>query len=111
MTVIAILQIILVLVFIYVDYNEYRINQLIPMEKKEITFNQAIDILKKDIRKGRVKITPEKIGKMMDIFTPIPTLKLKKDVEGNPQDPPFKINKPSRLKKGLMKIKLFNRIW
>ena len=109
MTVIAMLQIILVLVFIYVDYNEYRINQLIPM-KKEITFNEAIDILKKDIRKGRVKITPEKISKMMDIFTPTPSLKLKKDVEGNPKDPPFEINKPSRLKNGLMKIKLFNKI-
>ena len=106
MTVIAMLQIILVLVFIYVDYNEYRRNQLIPM-KKEITFNQAIDILKKDIRKGRVKITPEKISKMMDIFTPTPSLKLNKIEEVKT----FKVKKPSMLKRGLIKVNLFNRIW
>ena len=106
MTVIAILQIILVLVFIYVDYNEYRRNQLIPM-KKEITFNEAIDILKKDIRKGRVKITPEKIGKMMEIFTPIPSLKLNKIEEVKT----FKVKKPSMFKRGLIKVNLFNRIW
>ena len=106
MTVIAILQIILVLVFIYVDYNEYRRNQLIPM-KKEITFNEAIDILKKDIRKGRVKITPEKIGKMMEIFTPTPSLKLNKIEEVKT----FKVKKPSMFKRGLIKVNLFNRIW
>ena len=100
------LQIILVLVFIYVDYNEYRRNQLIPM-KKEITFNEAIDILKKDIRKGRVKITPEKIGKMMDIFNPTPSLKLNKMEEVKT----FKVKKPSKLKRGLIKVNLFNRIW
>ena len=107
MEVIAMLQIILVLVFIYVDYNEYRRNQLIPMEKKEITFNEAIDILKKDIRKGRVKITPEKIGKMMEIFTPIPSLKLNKIEKVKT----FKVKKPSMLKRGLIKVNLFNRIW
>ena len=107
MEVIAMLQIILVLVFIYVDYNEYRRNQLIPMEKKEITFNEAIDILKKDIRKGRVKITPEKIGKMMEIFTPIPSLKLNKIEEVKT----FKVKKPSMLKRGLIKVNLFSRIW
>ena len=106
MTVIAILQIILVLVFIYVDYNEYRRNQLIPM-KKEITFNQAIDILKKDIRKGRVKITPEKISRMMDIFAPTPSLKLNKIEEVKT----FKVKKPSMFKRGLIKVNLFNRIW
>ena len=106
MTVIAMLQIILVLVFIYVDYNEYRRNQLIPM-KKEITFNEAIDILKKDIRKGRVKITPEKIGKMMEIFTPTPSLKLNKIEEVKT----FKVKKPSMFKRGLIKVNLFNRIW
>ena len=106
MTVIAMLQIILVLVFIYVDYNEYRRNQLIPM-KKEITFNQAIDILKKDIRKGRVKITPEKISRMMDIFAPTPSLKLNKIEEVKT----FKVKKPSMLKRGLIKVKLFSRIW
>jgi hypothetical protein len=106
MTVIAMLQIILVLVFIYVDYNEYRRNQLIPM-KKEITFNQAIDILKKDIRKGRVKITPEKISRMMDIFAPTPSLKLNKIEEVKT----FKVKKPSMFKRGLIKVNLFNRIW
>ena len=81
------------------------------MKKTAITFDEAIAILKKDIEYGRVKVTDEMIGKMMDIFITIPTLKLNKNVEGNPQDPPFKINKPSRLKKGLMKVKLFSRIW
>ena len=106
MTVIAILQIIVFLVFIYVEYREYRRNQLIPM-KKEITFNQAIDILKKDIRKGRVKITPEKISRMMDIFAPTPSLKLNKIEEVKT----FKVKKPSMLKRGLIKVKLFSRIW
>jgi hypothetical protein len=75
--------------------------------KKERTFNEAIDILKKDIRKGRVKITPEKIGRMMDIFTPIPSLKLNKVEEVKT----FKVKKPSMFKRGLIKVKLFSRIW
>ena len=73
-------------------------------------FEKGAEQFKRDIKSGKIKVTPDLIGRFAQIFA-IPTLKLKKNVEGNPQDPPFKINKPSRLKKGLMKVKLFNRIW
>ena len=72
-------------------------------------FEKGAEQFKRDIKSGKIKVTPDLIGRFAQIFA-IPTLKLKKNVEGNPQDPPFKINKPSRLKKGLMKVKLFNRI-
>ena len=72
-------------------------------------FEKGAEQFKRDIKSGKIKVTPDLIGRFAQIFA-IPTLKLKKNVEGNPQDPPFKINKPSKLKRGLMKINLFNRI-
>ena len=70
------------------------------------TFEQAIDILKKDIQEGRIKVTPEMMGQFMNIFTPIPTLKLKKETH----DIKVKSKCSSRAKNGLIKINLFNRI-
>ena len=72
-------------------------------------FEKGAEQFKRDIKSGKIKVTPDLIGRFAQIFA-IPTLKLKKNVEGNPQDPQFKINKPSKLKRGLMKINLFNRI-
>ena len=77
------------------------------MKKTAITFDEAIDILKKDIEYGRIKVTDEKIGRMMDIFITIPTLKLNKIEEVKA----FKVKKPSMFKRGLIKVKLFSRIW
>ena len=71
------------------------------------TFEQAIDILKKDIQEGRIKVTPEMMGKLLDIFTPIPTLKLNKKQKGNPQAPLNKKNKRPRIKNRLYKFNIF----
>jgi hypothetical protein len=72
-------------------------------------FEKGAEQFKRDIKSGKIKVTPDLIGRFAQIFA-IPTLKLKKNVEGNPQDPPFKINKPSKLKRGLIKVNLFNKI-
>ena len=71
-------------------------------------FEKGAEQFKRDIKSGRIKVTPDLIGRFAQIFA-IPTLKLKKDVEENPQL--ISAKKPSKLKRGLMKINLFNRIW
>ena len=72
-------------------------------------FEKGAEQFKRDIKSGKIKVTPDLIGRFAQIFA-IPTLKLNKNVEGYPQDPPFKINKPSKLKRGLIKVNLFNKI-
>ena len=69
-------------------------------------FEKGAEQFKKDIKSGKIKVTPDLIGRFAQIFA-IPKLKLNKIEEVKPT----KKNKPSRLKKGLMKVKLFNRIW
>ena len=68
-------------------------------------FEKGAEQFKKDIKSGKIKVTPDLIGRFAQIFA-IPKLKLNKIEEVKPT----KKNKPSRLKKGLMKINLFNRI-
>jgi len=69
-------------------------------------FEKGAEQFKKDIKSGKIKVTPDLIGRFAQIFA-IPKLKLNKIEEVKP----IKKNKcSSRAKKGLMKINLFNRI-
>jgi len=72
-------------------------------------FEKGAEQFKRDIKSGKIKVKPELIRRVAQKFDN-PTLKLNKNVEGYPQDPPFKINKPSKLKRGLIKVNLFNKI-
>ena len=69
-------------------------------------FEKGAEQFKRDIKSGKIKVTPDLIGRFAQIFA-IPTLKLNKNVE---EVKTFKINKPSKLKRGLIKVNLFNRI-
>ena len=69
-------------------------------------FEKGAEQFKRDIKSGKIKVTPDLIGSFAQIFA-IPTLKLNKNVE---EVKAFKINKPSKLKRGLIKVNLFNRI-
>ena len=69
-------------------------------------FEKGAEQFKRDIKSGKIKVTPDLIGRFAQIFA-IPTLRLKKDVE---EVKAFKTNKPSKLKRGLIKVNLFNRI-
>ena len=75
--------------------------------KKAITFEEAVDSFKKNIEEGDVKVTDEMIGQLMDIFTPIPSLKLNKTQKANPQDRQIKKNKRPRIKNKLYKFNIF----
>ena len=70
-------------------------------------FEKGAEQFKRDIKSGKIKVTPDLIGRFAQIFA-IPKLRLKKDVE---EVKAFKVKKPSRLKRGLIKVNLFNRIW
>ena len=69
-------------------------------------FKEGAERFKRDIKSGKIKVTPDLIGRFAQIFA-IPTLKLKKDVRGNPQDPPIKKNKRPRIKNQFYKFNLF----
>ena len=71
--------------------------------KKAITFEEAVDSFKKNIEEGDVKVTDEMIGQLMDIFTPIPSLKLKKEAN----NPKSKKNKRPRILNQLYKFNIF----
>jgi len=70
-------------------------------------FEKGAEQFKRDIKSGKIKVTPDLIGRFAQIFA-IPKLRLKKDVE---EVKAFKVKKPSKLKRGLIKVNLFNRIW
>ena len=69
-------------------------------------FEKGAEQFKRDIKSGKIKVTPDLIGRFAQIFA-IPKLRLKKDVE---EVKAFKVKKPSKLKRGLIKVNLFNRI-
>mgnify|MGYP001581649615 CR=1 FL=1 len=70
-------------------------------------FKEGAERFKRDIKSGKIKVTPDLFGRFAQIFAPTPVLKLKKDVKGNPQDPPIKKNKRPRIKNQFYKFNLF----
>ena len=73
--------------------------------KKAPTFEEGVKTFKEDIKSGKIKATPDFIGRFAQIFATTPTLKLDKK-----EDIKTSLKKKPRSKRGLIKINLFNRI-
>ena len=70
--------------------------------KKEPTFEEGAEQFKKDIESGKIKVTPDLIGRFAQIFA-IPKLKLNKKQEVKT----IRVNKRPRIKDRLYKFNIF----
>ena len=75
--------------------------------EKVITFKEGVEIFKKDIKSGKIKVTPDLIGRFAHIFASTPTLKLNKKQKANPKDRLDKKNKRPRILNQLYKFNIF----
>ena len=70
-------------------------------------FKEGAEQFLKDIKSGKIKITPDLIGRFAQIFASTPTLKLNKKQKANPKDRPLKKNKRPRILNQLYKFNIF----
>ena len=70
-------------------------------------FKKGAEQFLKDIKSGKIKITPDLIGRFAQIFASTPTLKLNKKQKANPKDRPLIKNKRPRIINKLYKFNIF----